>query len=621
MAKKFENSSSIEKNLDDVLVEIDNLKKCGAIERVSKEEALSEGSICSPILWVSQPKPDGSTKTRLIHHDLLNYSYTKPKFSLSKITVELERLADFNILRKCDKEKCYYQFILREENSKTLRFSIKVKNEILYFQWKCMAMGMSAAPYVAQSTNNFLSDLYSLKFRVYHAVYLDDFWGEPKPGVPKFEKWAGEFGLRFKTTKSEEGSILELLGVEINLITKTAKITSDKAQKIEKDARLFLANGHVNSKQLAIFYGRLEFASQMCQIGRVQTRAITKQMGSTLIVYNGLSETDKIILSPESIKEIEFWSSISDHAPLHIGKRSFVNGNVLASDACGKKYAYVIGPKSFADNYPDHIKDEHINVKESFALNQLVKKAIRPETDFEILCDNETTVRSFNKGRSNNVIIHELVKEVKELLAERNSRLRVVWICTKKMEQYADGPSRGVYVKAEFGLTEQGIKRIIDLFPSFEYRRNNTDLVSLFAGPLNNPAHVRYFALDIDNTDHLSAGKDAFQAISERKLAGGRMAGGFLAYPPISLINSFNRVVKEIGLDEDSEIYYIIPSTYVSKVVKFLSGTGNITVRSFCGKSNSKILYKRPSVSMAIVNIKSFDLECRGEGKKVCLRV
>ena len=108
LAKNFENSSSIQKNLSEVLDEVMKLDNCGAVVEISEAEALSEGSVISPILWISQIKSDGSKKNRLIHHDLLNFSYAKPKFSLAKITNEVERIAEFEELWKCDKEKCFY---------------------------------------------------------------------------------------------------------------------------------------------------------------------------------------------------------------------------------------------------------------------------------------------------------------------------------------------------------------------------------------------------------------------------------------------------------------------------------------------------------------------------------
>ena len=260
LAKEFRNSSSIRKNLADVLNELDCLESSRAVGRVTEEEAKSEGSIIAPILWVKQEKAGGVVKNRLIHHDLLNFTYSRPKFSLARISQELERIADFNELRKCDAEKYFYQFRVGQSSSKTLRFKIEVGGEVRFYEWKVMAMGMSGAPYTAQCTSNFLSDYYSRRFAIYSCVYLDDFWAEKSHQAPNFEVFAGDFGIRFKVSKTEEGSAITLLGVDIDLELKTAKITADKAENIENDASLMLKSGMATSKQLAVFYGRVESA-------------------------------------------------------------------------------------------------------------------------------------------------------------------------------------------------------------------------------------------------------------------------------------------------------------------------------------------------------------------------
>ena len=192
------NSSSIQKNLGDVLDEIKSLEEYNALREIDEATAFEEGSILSPILWVSQQKEDGSIKHRLIHHDRLNYTYAKPKFSLSTIGQELDRLAEFYGLKKMDLEKCFYQFRLTKSSSKTLRFKIDTGNGIKYYEWQVMCMGMSAAPFVTQATTGFLAGLYSRTFRVYVGVYLDDFWMELVSRGPEFELWAAEYGLQFK---------------------------------------------------------------------------------------------------------------------------------------------------------------------------------------------------------------------------------------------------------------------------------------------------------------------------------------------------------------------------------------------------------------------------------------
>ena len=108
MEKKFENSRTIKDNFDLVWAEILSLVESKAVREISEVEANSEGSVISPILWVSQPKPDNTIKHRLIHHDRLNYTYSRPKFRLAQISTELDRISEFSGLLKADLEKCFY---------------------------------------------------------------------------------------------------------------------------------------------------------------------------------------------------------------------------------------------------------------------------------------------------------------------------------------------------------------------------------------------------------------------------------------------------------------------------------------------------------------------------------
>ena len=108
IAQVFDNSNSIYNNLEEVKGEILDLQKWKAIKEISESEALSNGSVISPILFIIQEKSDGTRKTRLVHHDIMNCTYSKPKFTLARISQELERIADFDELSKCDKTKCFY---------------------------------------------------------------------------------------------------------------------------------------------------------------------------------------------------------------------------------------------------------------------------------------------------------------------------------------------------------------------------------------------------------------------------------------------------------------------------------------------------------------------------------
>ena len=418
-------------------------------------------------------------------------------------------------------------------------------------------------------------------------------------------------------SKTESGSRITLLGVELDLQNKTARIPAGKALNIEADANLILKTGTVTSRQLAIFFGRLEFASLTCQKGRIFTRAIARDAGNIqAITLNNLSDFDAFELSAEALSEVHFWSGINSHPPLKIGVRKYKNGNVMASDASSKKWAVVIGDRSFADLFPEKFKNSHINIKEAFAVAQLIKKSIAKDTDFEILCDNNTVVGAFNKQRSSNHEIHELITSSVNLLVENNSRMKLKWISTTAMEAYADGPSRGIYRRDDYGLTTAGIDRLIYLAPSFEARRVWNGCVSLFASPANNPARIRYFSLEVDGTDPLCARMDAFQLLSQRKKEGKGISGGVLAYPPPTLISSFNREIRSMGLECNTEIYYLLPADRMQESYNAVLPRGLVKVAPFCGINNKNLLHRKPAKKISLMIISSFDLGNRSSVKR-----
>ena len=423
--------------------------------------------------------------------------------------------------------------------------------------------------------------------------------------------------LFLRHSKTEKGSKITLLGVTIDLKEKTAKITDQKAANIEKDARLILKTGQVTSRQLAIFYGRLEFASTTCQLGRVHTKAITEMMGDSQVkTLNALSDWDEIMLSLQALEEVRFWSNIRNHKPLKIGARENCNGVILTSDASSKKWAYTIGDSSFADIYPAEIGKLHITCKEAFALFKLVEKSARPDTDLTVLCDNQPVVKSFNKKRSSNPFIHELITETFKNLANMNTRLRVTWIPTGRMDQFADGPSRGKYKRDDFGLTRVGLERLKALAPGFGHRVAVGDCISLFAGPENNPAKIWYFSLDIDAQDPLNAGESAFQALARRKSKGQGLVGGVLAYPPVQLIDAFNKEVRIMGLENDTEIFYILPASKVQTTINALAGIGRLEVKAFGGKNNRTLLHRKLTTKLSLIIISSLGQSGPSESKR-----
>ena len=164
----LKNRKSVAQNLADVKNECEVLEKCQVIRRITKEEAEEPGSVVSPILWVTQVKSDGSKKNRLIHHCRLNYMYSKPRFALTQIADELDQLAEFEEIAKYDMEKFFYQFSIDEVSSKTLRFRVGED----YFEWKALCMGISCAPYIAQTASGVLTEVFSRTYNVYIGSFI-----------------------------------------------------------------------------------------------------------------------------------------------------------------------------------------------------------------------------------------------------------------------------------------------------------------------------------------------------------------------------------------------------------------------------------------------------------------
>ena len=237
-----------------------------------------------------------------------------------------------------------------------------------------------------------------------------------------------------------------------------------------------------------------------------------------------------------------------------------------------------------------------------------MEQGLHPDTDYTVQCDNQATTAAFNKTRSKNAVMHEMVTRTVKNLAKVNSRLSVKWISTAEMTKFADGPSRGRYNRDDFGLSEVGWREVCRIAPEIEKRKEEGDLVSLFAGPRNNPAGVPYYCLDRDLDDPLSRKRDAFEALEIRKKAGRAINGGVLAYPPLNLISTFNKEVRSMGLGQDCCMAYILPAAKVRETLNALWGVGEIKILQLCGARNGTVLHKKINKKLVLLLIQSREI-------------
>ena len=272
----------------------------------------------------------------------------------------------------------------------------------------------------------------------------------------------------------------------------------------------------------------------------------------------------------------------------------------------GKRWAYTVGENSVAGAFPDNLVDEHINVKEAFALTRLVEDVIQEDTDFEVFCDNQVVVHSVNKTRSKNEKIHGYVSETIKALADQNSRIRVNWISTELMGPLADGPSRARYKAHPFSLSSHGWQFLTQLTPEIQAWKDDNNLISLFDYPGANPAQCPYYSQHVDLTDPLNRGKDFFQAAEKKRANGGTFTGGFLANPPLNLLGPFVKEVRMLKISAGSQIFLILPAFKVRETMNLLWGSGDIRIKNLCSSQNRNILNRRAGNKMSVMIITGF---------------
>ena len=481
-------------------------------------------------------------------------------------------------------------------------------------------MGLSPSPYIIQMANRVLCQYYAFKFDMYVEVYLDDVWHNKKANVVDFDEYFSEkLQIRFKDSKKTSGNIITLLGVELNLSQKTAKIKSHKAEKIAASASKFIADGVISPSKLSAFNGRINYANKITRLGRVNSVELINLLAAYVSGGGDVQSEENCLVVSELVKrELQFWAMVKSHKPYMIGENKKRCISTLASDASMSRYGFYIDGRCLGGSFGFADADRPIAEKESLALAALVKASTSINNcDYSFLCDNKSSVGAFSKGRSSNKFINQLVAETLIHLNNRNCRAKFLWISTSRMTALADNPSRGVYLRDDFGLTSAGVDRLYDLEVGLQRRREACDLVSLFSSPVNNPLGVEYFSVDIDCDDSLCRRMDAFAALEQKALEGKKLLGGIFCFPPPLLVDMLLDYLVRIGIEEDCEVYLLVPADLCLLVKNKLGGLGSLRISCFCGPRNKTFLHKCPHRALSFVTLSG--VSCQSQSKKIRL--
>ena len=296
------------------------------------------------------------------------------------------------------------------------------------------------------------------------------------------------------------------------------------------------------------------------------------------------------------------------HPPLLIGQNKKRCHSTLASDASMNAFGLYVDGRVAGGSFPAEHLDRPIHEKEAWALAKLIKGTVQPDTDYTFLCDNSVAVAAFSKGRSSNQFINDLVAISRRFLHGINSRVRVVWVSTLTMTNLADPPSRGHFRRDEFGLSEAGVQHLLRLQPDLRHRLEDSDCISLFGSPSNNPLKIAYCSLDYDLDDVYCKRKDAFALLEGRATKHQQIEGGVLAFPPPLLTGLFIDYVARLGLGADTQIFLIIPAAQVQAVRNKLGTLADLTIQRFCARRNRNLLFRAPGKDLSLVTISSLDM-------------
>lgn len=226
-----------------------------------------------------------------------------------------------------------------------------------------------------------------------------------------------------------------------------------------------------------------------------------------------------------------------------------------------------------------------------------------PNTKFVILSDNTALCSAFTKGRSSNEFLHDIIKSVIEDSLKVGSVVEVRWINTHTMGSLADEPSRGIMPRDDFGLTSEGVSHCYSLYPSLKQFRKEGNLVSLFAGPRNNPFKVPYSSVHIDIDDPLAAKKDAFESLQSLLARGETLAGGVFCWPPPPLLSTFLHQLTKMQLAEGAEVFVMVMARAAASTLRSLSGWGICEIKPFCSAKNTSYLHKVPKCYLSLIRV------------------
>ena len=491
------------------------------------------------------------------------------------------------------------QYKVTPNTAKKLCFKVIYHGLEITCQWLVVPFGPSPAPYAIQCLNSIPVDYFKLKYQKFASIYLDDYFYEPNN--PSLVEIGQKLGMIFHDKKFAEGSIVQMLGVDLNLVEKTATVSASNIKKLTNIAKEAIFRGKISEKNLEKLMGCISFAAQFCSSGRLNTFFLTGMLANIQRETRELSSELDIDLDQCIIKELGFWSEFSSAECLSFKKRPEYTSNLdCFSDASKGLWAVKLGARTFSGEFPEEYKDSDIMTKEAYALKQAIEKLDISGHEITLYNDNQPLTYAFKHQYSRNPQVHKLLKQAYDIVLARDNSVKVQWVTTNTMaEAGADPESRGVYRQDLSALSDAGVARARDLMKLQDSER----LFDLFSAPADNVFECFYFSLQTREEDPWNMEEDAWELLERLRLEGRKLEDVFWVFPPRNMAIKTASSLASLGLGTKARLFLLIDSDLVTQVVLKFRSEMELQIANFNSSRTKKLFRSRASKPRSLLKI------------------
>lgn len=409
-----------------------------------------ESVVCSPIGTV----PKGTDKLRTINHlswpsrqhDSVNagISVEDVTFKYANLDNLFMEVGEFHgemyALWKGDLQDAFWHVPVASKDARLLGFHLDGETYV-----DCtLNFGGRSSPYLF---NLFAEGLHWIleSFGLVTTHYLDDFFGicltNKGPLVLRFfQQVCLSLGLSVSPKKTIAGQVVEILGIEVNILVPSAWITTTRIQSLDKQLASVIRSQNCTVELARSLAGSLLFVSRVCPSGRAFLRWIYDWVRD-----NTNKSPSAVIRAPFFLMEdFRFWRRVfKTWDGIHLLSRPVGSIEIWSDAATTKGYGAHLGPKAacldaFASRYKDAdkpltVKDkctENIMYLEAYALEMALARWGGRYKSHHVKCmvDNQVLAAGIRTGRCRHVRTQGSIRRIFAMAIEWSLVLEAIWI-------------------------------------------------------------------------------------------------------------------------------------------------------------------------------------------------